>query len=108
MGLLATIFTIALTFLTVEIPFVLNSLLRGLFPDITEWAEPERVESFLKIARPIGYSCLGAVIILIVVGFKKGKENLSRIGSIALFLPTFGYFVAGMFFLAGSGVLRVL
>jgi len=83
-------------------------MLRAHFPDIIQWAEPELVEAFLRNVRPIGYACLGIVLSLIVVGFIKGKKSLSSIGSIAFFIPTFGYFAASMFFLAGAGVLRAL
>ena len=106
--LLAVVFTVALTFVTLEIPFLVNNILRDHFPDISQWAEPERVEEFLSNARPIGYACLTVVLSLIVVGFIKGKRGLSSIGSIAFFIPTFGYFAASMFFLAGAGVLRLL
>ena len=105
---LAVVFTLALTFATLEIPYVINNVLRAHFPDISQWAEPERVEEFLRNVRPIGYACLGVVLSLIVVGFIKGKRGLSSMGSIAFFIPTFGYFAASMFFLAGAGVLRAL
>jgi protein-S-isoprenylcysteine O-methyltransferase Ste14 len=62
----------------------------------------------LTYARPIGYTCLALVIALIIVGFKTGKKCLSSLGSFAFFLPSFGYFAASMFFLAGIGILRVL
>lgn len=62
----------------------------------------------LTYARPIGYTCLALVIALIIVGFKTGKKRLSSLGSFAFFLPSFGYFAASMFFLAGIGILRVL
>ena len=87
---------------------MINDMLRAHFPDIIQWAEPELVEAFLRNVRPIGYACLGIVLSLIVVGFIKGKKSLSSIGSIAFFIPTFGYFAASMFFLAGAGVLRAL
>ncbi|KUO39902.1 MAG: hypothetical protein AVW05_04020 [Hadesarchaea archaeon DG-33] len=106
--LLAVVFTLALTFATLEIPYVINNVLRAHFPDIIQWAEPARAEEFLRNVRPIGYACLGVVLSLIVVGFIKGKRGLSSMGSIAFFIPTFGYFAASMFFLAGAGVLRAL
>ena len=105
---MAVVFTLALTFVTLEIPYVISNILRAYFPDMSQWAEPERVEEFLRIARPIGYACLAVVLSLIVAGFIKGKKGLSSIGSIAFFIPTFGYFAASMFFLAGAGVLRAL
>jgi len=62
----------------------------------------------MTYARPIGYACLVAVIALIIVGLKTGRRALSSLGSIAFFLPTFGYFALSMFFLTGVGILRVL
>ncbi|MFX0196284.1 MAG: hypothetical protein ACFFCW_09205 [Candidatus Hodarchaeota archaeon] len=103
---LAIIFTVALTFITLELPRILNSILRDYFPDIF-W-EPERIEALLKYARPIGYACLIVVIALIIVGFMTERIRLSSLGSFAFFLPAFGYFATTMFFLAGIGILRVM
>jgi protein-S-isoprenylcysteine O-methyltransferase Ste14 len=104
--LLAIIFTVALTFATLALPGILNSILRGYFPDI--YWEPESIEALMKYARPIGYACLVVVILLIIVGFITERRNLSFLGSFAFFLPAFGYFAASMFFLTGIGILRVL
>lgn len=41
-----------------------------------------------------------------VLGFAFKKSQLSVLGSLTLYLPTFGYFASTMFFLAGIGVLR--
>jgi len=43
-----------------------------------------------------------------IAGFMVRKSYLSTIGSVGLYLPTFGYFAFTMFFLAGVGVLRAL
>jgi protein-S-isoprenylcysteine O-methyltransferase Ste14 len=102
--LLAIVFTLALTFATLELPSLLNSLLLGYFPDSGLGID----SSFMNYERPIGYACLGIVIALIVVGFKTGRSRLSSLGSFALFLPTFGYFALSMFLLAGIGILRVI
>lgn len=107
LSLVAIVFTVALTFATVELPDILGNWLSSFFPDIHPVIEPEQVAEFMAIARPIGYACLGIIIILIVVGFVTGKKGLSMLGSFAFFLPTFGYFFASMFFLAGLGILRV-
>jgi len=58
--LLAIVFTVALTFATLELPGILNSVLRGYFPDI--YWEPESIEALMNYARPIGYVCLVVVI----------------------------------------------
>ncbi len=103
---LSVVFTVALTFATLELPGVLNAVLRPLFPDI--YWEPESIEALMGYARPIGYACLLVVVALIVVGFITERRGLSSLGSLAFFLPSFGYFAASMFFLTGIGILRVM
>jgi protein-S-isoprenylcysteine O-methyltransferase Ste14 len=104
---LAVVFTIALTFATLQLPGTLGNWLANYFPDIHPVIEPERIAEFMTVARPIGYACLGIIAVLIVAGLVTGKRKLSILGSFAFFLPTFGYFFASMFFLAGLGILRV-
>jgi len=106
-SLLAVVFTVALTFATLQLPRILGNWLSHYFPDIHPIIEPERIAEFMAVARPIGYACLGIVAVLIVAGLVTGKRKLSIFGSFAFFLPTFGYFFASMFFLAGLGILRV-
>ena len=106
-SVLAVVFTVALTFATLQLPLILGNWLSNYFPDIHPVIEPEKVAEFMVIARPVGYACLGVIAILIVAGFVTGKKKLSIFGSFAFFLPTFGYFFASMFFLAGLGILRV-
>ena len=104
--LLAIVFTLALTFATVEVPRAISYILSAYFPDFG--FEFELIEEFMRHVRPIGYACLVVVIAIIIVGFMTGRRSLSSLGSIAFFLPTFGYFALSMFFLAGVGILRVL
>jgi protein-S-isoprenylcysteine O-methyltransferase Ste14 len=106
-SLLAVVFTVALTFATLQLPRILGKWLSNYFPDIHPIIEPERVAEFMAVARPVGYACLGIIAVLIVAGLVTGKRKLSVLGSFAFFLPTFGYFFASMFFLAGLGILRV-
>lgn len=80
---LAVVFTLALTFATLELPRTLNSVLAVYFPDIF-W-EYESREALMTYAQPIGYACLALVIGLIIVGFKTGKNRLSSLGSLAFF-----------------------
>lgn len=108
--ILAFVFTVALTLATIELPRILVILLNivGIkIPDINPGINPELVEEFMKIARPVGYVCIVAVIVLIIVGFITKKKNLSSLGVLFFFLPTFGYFAGTMFFLAGLGILRI-
>ncbi|UCH57980.1 MAG: hypothetical protein JSV18_03515 [Candidatus Bathyarchaeota archaeon] len=106
LALLAVVFTLSLTFATLELPRILNRLLIPLFPDI--YWEPESIEALMRYARPIGYASLAVIIALIVLGFAKEKNTLSYLGSFAFFIPAFGYFAASMFFLAGIGILRIM
>ncbi|MCJ7575185.1 MAG: DUF1295 domain-containing protein [Dehalococcoidia bacterium] len=106
-SVLAVVFTLALTFATLQLPVILGNWLSNYFPDIHPVIEPERVAEFMVVARPVGYACLAVIAVLIVIGFVTGKRKLSIFGSFAFFLPTFGYFFASMFFLAGLGILRV-
>jgi protein-S-isoprenylcysteine O-methyltransferase Ste14 len=106
-SVLAVVFTVALTFATLQLPVILGNWLSKYFPDIHPVIDPDKVAEFMVVARPIGYACLVVIAILIVVGFVTGKKKLSIFGSFAFFLPTFGYFFASMFFLAGLGILRV-
>lgn len=104
-SVLATVFACTFLFLTVEIPYRLNFLLRNYFPDLA--FQFELIEKFLAQVRPIGYLCFIAVIALTVVGFAFGNKA-SSLGSFMFFLPTFGYFACSMFFLAGLGILRIV
>jgi protein-S-isoprenylcysteine O-methyltransferase Ste14 len=106
-SVLAVVFTVALTFATLQLPVILGNWLSNYFPDIHPVIEPERVAEFMVVARPVGYACLVVIVILIVAGFVTEKRKLSVFGSFALFLPTFGYFFASMFFLAGLGILKI-
>ena len=112
---LAVIFTAALAYATVELPRVLNGLLLRSFTDVPTDLGPHGtlastpdLMAFMALAEPIGYLSLAAVALLILAGFLTERRKVSVAGSLALFLPTFGYFAATMFILAGLGVLRVL
>jgi len=109
---LAVVFTVALTFATLEAPRVLNRVIRENLdvPDIHPVIEPALIEEFMgrNHVRLIGYTCLAVVIILMVVGLITQRKGLSSLGAIAFFLPTFGYFAGYMFFLAGLGMLRAV
>lgn len=104
--LLAIVFTVALTFATLELPLIIDGILHGYLDEyFYDWEHAMEWWGFLRV---IGYACIVLVIGLIIVGFKTGRARLSSLGSIAFFLPTFGYFAASMWTLAGLGLLRVL
>lgn len=104
---LAIVFTIGLSFATLEIPRLLVEVLRPIMPD--PGYDPAAVEQLIQQyhLRAIGYACLGIILALIVAGFAARKKGLSSAGAVLMFLPTFGYFAGSMFFLAGIGILRV-
>jgi len=104
--ILSSLFTIALFYLTLELPHLLDKILHNYYPDLF-W-QFKLKEEMLNNIRPIGYATLIIVIILIALGFILRKSYLSAIGSVTLYLPVFGYFAFAMFFLAGIGILRVL
>ena len=110
--LLAIVFTVALTFAAVEVPRALTRFIEEDFdvPQINPAVQPELIQEFISSnhVRLIGHSCLALVIVLIIVGFVTERTGLSCLGAITFALPTFGYFAAYMFFLAGLGILRAL
>jgi len=105
--IVAIVFTLALAFATVEIPRIINQALTNRFIDYHPRYQPQLIEDFTASVRPIGYILLAVVAALIIIGFVTKKRGLSSLGSLLIFLPTFGYFAAPMFFLAGLGILRV-
>jgi len=113
--LLAVIFTIGLTFGSVELPRLADKLLDKNIDfldvatgqnEITDY----KTELFLSHynIRLIGYISLGLILILIIAGFVLEKQGLVSAGAIVLFLPVFGHFAATMFFLGGLAFLRFL
>ncbi len=113
--LLALIFTIGLTFTSVELPRLVDSFVsqKFNFPDIgtgsgagSEFKTDLYLEHYHL--RPIGYCCFALIIIFIVVGFITEKSGLSSAGAIVLFLPVFGHFALTMFFLGGLGFMRLI
>jgi HEAT repeat protein/protein-S-isoprenylcysteine O-methyltransferase Ste14 len=121
--LIALIFTISLTFASIELPRLVDSFLNRnidsldvatVSRDRANW-DPEgigefKTELYLQTyhLRLIGYSCLALIIILIAVGFITNKSGLSSAGAIILFLPVFGQFALTMFFLGSLGFLRLI
>jgi len=103
---LSTTFTIALLYSTLELPNVLNKLLVGVFPDYG--LKLEEAEQFLSQIRPISYICFITTIALILFGIILKRRRLVKLGSLALYLPTFSYFASTMFFLTGIGILRIV
>jgi protein-S-isoprenylcysteine O-methyltransferase Ste14 len=104
--ILSILLTITLFYSTFEVPRVLDKALQQYFPEVF-W-DVEAREEMLGALRPIGYAAFAATIVLIALGFVVKKGFLSFMGSLAIYLPTFGYFAFAMFFLTGLGALRAL
>ncbi len=104
--LLSILFTVALLYLTLEVPRMVNAWLLKVFPDY--WIESEEPKAIVEVLRPVGCISLIVTVVLMILGFAFKKKWLTNVGSIAFYLPTFGYFAFTMFFLAGIGILRVI
>jgi protein-S-isoprenylcysteine O-methyltransferase Ste14 len=112
---LAIVFAEGLTFVSIEFERLLERTLTPVIQRNFDAPKVERailsdVDGFMSAnhVRLIGGLCLAALVLLIVVGFIVEKKGLVSLGGIALFLPTYGYFVIHMSFLAGLGVLKAL
>lgn len=112
---IAGIFTVGLTFATVELPYLLDGLLQSAvrIPGFDSQADGfSLLKTELYIShyrlRLIGYVCFSLTVFLIVAGFTTRRHGAAAVGAIALMLPVFAQFAAVMFFLAGLGMLNVL
>ena len=104
--ILSFLLATALLYSTFEVPKALDEALRQCFPEVF-W-DVEAREEMLATLRPVGYAALATTVALIALGFAIEKGLLSFAGSLALYIPTFGYFASAMFFLTGLGALRAL
>jgi len=115
LALLAVVFTIGLTFASIELPRRLDAFL-GKNIDTPEVAtgldalSDYKTELYLDHThlRLVGYACLILIVLMIVAGFVTAKSGWTSAGAILLFLPVFGHFAATMFFLGGLGFLRLM
>jgi len=115
LAVLAIVFTIGLTFASIELPRLLDLFLAKRIdtPDVATGLNAlsdYKTELYLRHfhLRLIGYGCLVLIVILIVVGFATEKTGWASVGVLVLFLPVFGHFAATMFFLGGLGFLRLI
>jgi len=115
LALLAIIFTIGLTFASIELPRLLDGFLAKNIdtPDVATGLNTQsdyKTELYLRFfhLRLVGYICLAVIVIMIVVGFITEKSGWASAGALFLFLPIFGHFAATMFFLGGLGFFRLL
>jgi protein-S-isoprenylcysteine O-methyltransferase Ste14 len=113
--LLAAVFTIGLTFVTVELPYLIDHALQGAItmPNLDSHVnEMSRLQTELFIShfhlRLIGYVCFALMVAAIIVGFSTRKTGLAALGAIGFMLPVFAQFAGVMFFLSGLGLLNIL
>jgi len=115
LAVIAVIFTIGLTFASIELPGLLDGFLAKTVdtPDVATGLDATselKTELYLSHfhLRWVGYGCLALIVVLIIVGFVSEKTGWTSAGALLLFLPVFGHFAATMFFLGGLGFLRLL
>jgi protein-S-isoprenylcysteine O-methyltransferase Ste14 len=112
LALLAAIFTIGLTFASVELPrFAAQLMLEHLeTPGFDATYHPDETDAFLTAhhLRLIGAVGLALTVALIAGGIIAERRGVAVAGAALFFLPVFGHFAASMFFLAGLAMLRVV
>jgi HEAT repeat protein/protein-S-isoprenylcysteine O-methyltransferase Ste14 len=114
-SVLTLIFTVSLTFVSVELPRLADSFLQKAvdLPDVATGLHGEgdyKTELFLQHyhIRWLGYVSLSLVFLLIVLGFVTRRSGWSTAGAVFLFLPVFGHFAMTMFFLGGLALTRIV
>jgi protein-S-isoprenylcysteine O-methyltransferase Ste14 len=112
---LAAVFTIGLTFVTVELPYLVDDVLIDAIttPNLDSHRDDmSRLQTELFIShfhlRLIGYICFALMVAAIVVGFSTRRTGLAALGALGFMLPVFAQFAGVMFFLSGLGVLNIL
>jgi protein-S-isoprenylcysteine O-methyltransferase Ste14 len=113
--LLSLVFTVGLTFATVELPQLIDRALQDTIPTPGFDSHADRVNRIkteIFIAhyhlRTIGYGGFAVLLVLIGAGFASRRAGLATLGGLALMLPVFAQFAGVMFFLAGLGLLNVV
>ncbi len=112
---LAAVFTVGLTFATVELPYRIDKLIQdhvatpGLDSEVDDSSQLQ-TELFISHynLRLIGYLAFAVMIFLLVIGFSTLKTCFAAAGAVTFMLPVFAQFASVMFFLSGLGILNVL
>jgi len=112
---LAVVFTVGLTFATVELPYLVDEALQNSLPIPAGDSHVDtvaRLKTELFMAhyhvRAIGYVGFFLLLSLIAAGFSTERTGLAAFGAFGVMLPVFAQFAGVMFFLAGLGVLNAL
>ncbi|MGD8318849.1 MAG: HEAT repeat domain-containing protein [Gemmatimonadota bacterium] len=113
--LLALVFTVGLTFATLELPYYLDGVLQNVITTPggdSHVDEVARLKTDLFMAhyhvRAVGYVGFFLLVGLIVAGFATDRTRLAAVGGVGVMLAAFAQFAGVMFFLAGLGVLNAL
>lgn len=109
---LAVIFTIGLTYASIELPHQLSLVLMESLdtPGFDTTYHAEETEAFIgrHHLRLVGAAGLILTVLLIAFGLAAERRGMAAAGALLFFLPVFGHFAASMFFLAGLAILRVV
>jgi len=109
---ITVIFTIGLTYASVEFPLLASRALMDHVeaPGFDATYHPEETEAFLGTHRLRLVGATGLILtgFLILVGLVTERRAMAATGAVLFFLPVFGHFAASMFFLAGLAALRVI
>ncbi|MGW8266913.1 MAG: HEAT repeat domain-containing protein [Longimicrobiales bacterium] len=113
--LLAVVFTVGLTFATIELPYRIDEVLQNTIPTPggdSHVDDIARLKTELFMAhyhvRAVGYAGFFTLVGLIVAGFSTRRTGLAALGAVGVMLPVFAQFAGVMFFLAGLGALNAL
>ena len=110
--IMTIIFTIGLTYASVELPALASKILMEHLdtPGFDATYHADETEAFIggHNLRLIGLIGLILTGILIIMGLVAERRGVAVAGALLFFLPVFGHFAASMFFLAGLAVLRVI
>ncbi len=113
--LLAVVFTIGLTYASIELPALMHQLLETHLPTPggdSHADDTARLQTDLFLRhyhlRTVGALCFGLMVVLIAAGFALGRSRMATAGAVMLFLPVFAQFATVMFFLAGLGLLNLV
>ena len=112
---LTVVFTVGLTFATVELPHLVDGFLQGAIrtpggdshADVVARLKTELFMAHYHI-RTVGYLAFFVLLGLIVLGFSTERTGLATLGAVGVMLPVFAQFAGVMFFLAGLGLLNVV
>ncbi len=113
--ILTIVFTVGLTFATIELPHHVDQLLQQTVatPGGDSHADAvARLKTELFLAhyhvRAIGYVGFALLMALIVLGLSTKRTGLATVGAVGFMLPVFAQFAGVMFFLAGLGLLNTV